>query len=230
MPEWTFLMSGRQIPRRSHDGTHPYRLGRRRWVVYLYRAGNSVACKTGIMPPFHHHIRGQRDGITPLFLPASAVGAALALLHVALCMAQRSRRRHTEATPASPTTPQAPPCPEALSWPHPPAPLRGLCAGSRVAPSGPLRTTTPHGPHARTAAPGGHLAAFLPASGLCVSGLARAGQYSCQRSSQRWPLAPAVLHQLRGLFPGDPWHPVAREARGAREAGVGRGRIGGRLG
>ena len=56
--------------------------------MYLYRAGNSVACKTGIMPPFHHHIRGQRDGITPLFLPAGAVGSALALLHVALCVAQ----------------------------------------------------------------------------------------------------------------------------------------------
>src|SRR5213080_4852840 len=39
-------------------------------VVYLQRAGNSVACKTGIMPPFHHHERGQRDGIPPLFLPA----------------------------------------------------------------------------------------------------------------------------------------------------------------
>src|SRR2546422_8528946 len=32
------------------------------WVVYLYLAGNSVTCKTGIMPPFHHHGRGQRDG------------------------------------------------------------------------------------------------------------------------------------------------------------------------
>src|SRR6266446_1602659 len=86
----------------------------RQRVVYLYRAGNSVACKTGIMPPFHHHIRGQRDGITPLFLPAGAVGSALALLHVALCLAQRSRRRHTEVTPASPTTPHAPSCSEAL--------------------------------------------------------------------------------------------------------------------
>src|SRR5437879_6132078 len=26
-------------------------------VVYLYRAGNSGACKTGIMPLFHHHGR-----------------------------------------------------------------------------------------------------------------------------------------------------------------------------
>ena len=57
-------------------------------VVSLQRAGNSVACKTGIMPPFHHHIRGQRDGITPLALPAGAVGSALALLHVAFCVAQ----------------------------------------------------------------------------------------------------------------------------------------------
>ena len=31
MPEWTLLVSGRQIPRRSHDGTHPHHLGRRRW-------------------------------------------------------------------------------------------------------------------------------------------------------------------------------------------------------
>jgi len=58
------------------------------WVVYLYRAGNSVACKTGIMPPFHHHERGQRDGLTPLFLPVGAVGSALAVLHVACCLAQ----------------------------------------------------------------------------------------------------------------------------------------------
>src|SRR6266705_1392389 len=48
-------------------------------VVYLYRAGNSGACKTGIMPPFHHHGRGQRDGITPLFLPAGAVGPSLSV-------------------------------------------------------------------------------------------------------------------------------------------------------
>src|SRR5439155_11227556 len=59
-------------------------------VVYLYRAGNAVACKTGIMPPFHHHGRGQRDGIPPLFLPVGAVGSALAVLHVTCCLAQSS--------------------------------------------------------------------------------------------------------------------------------------------
>src|SRR5437870_13207340 len=87
-------------------------------VVYLYRAGNAVACKTGIMPPFHHHGRGQRDGIPPLFLPVGAVGSALAVLHVAGCLAQSSRRRRPAATRAHTTIPQAPLGPEALSWPY----------------------------------------------------------------------------------------------------------------
>src|SRR5215468_5147152 len=91
------------------------------------------------MSPFHHHGRGQRDGISPLFLPAGAGGSALALLYVALCLAQRSRRRPPEALPASPTIPQAPSGPEALSWPHPQAPLRGLYAGRCAAPPSALR-------------------------------------------------------------------------------------------
>src|SRR6266404_1351675 len=94
-----------------------------RWGVYLYRAGNSVACKTGIMPPFHHHIRGQRDGITPLFLPAGAGGSALALLHVAVCVAQRARRRPPKAPPASPPTPRVPP---PRKSPRAPKPFPGL--------------------------------------------------------------------------------------------------------
>ena len=28
---WTSLVSGRQIPRKSHEGTYPHHLGRRRW-------------------------------------------------------------------------------------------------------------------------------------------------------------------------------------------------------
>src|SRR5262249_8138909 len=94
-----------------------------RLVVYLYRAGNSVACKTGIMPPFHHHERGQRDGIPPLLLPVGAVGSALAVLHVACCLAQSSRRRCPEATRAPTTIPQAPSGPEPFSCPHPHTPL-----------------------------------------------------------------------------------------------------------
>src|SRR5712692_9690694 len=98
-------------------------------------------------------------------------------------MAQRSRRRHTEATPASPTTPHAPPCPEALSWPHPQAPLRGLCAGSCAASTGALCPTTPHRLHAWPPAPGGHVVAFSPAAPLCLSGLGGAGQSQCQWTS-----------------------------------------------
>src|SRR5262252_1216740 len=131
-------------------------------VVYLYRAGNSGACKTGIMPLFHYHGRGQRDGIPPLFLPVGAVGSALAVLHVACCLAQQSRRGHPEATRAHATIPQAPSGPEALSWPHPHAPLRGLCAGNCAAPPSALRPTTPYRLHAWPPAPGGHVGALLP--------------------------------------------------------------------
>src|SRR5438309_11823097 len=145
------------------------------------------------MPPFHHHGRGQRDGITPLFLPAGAGGSALALLHVALCLAQRSRRRPPEAPPASPTTPQASSGPEALSWPHPQAPLRGLCAGSGAAPPGALRPTIPYRLHARPPAPGGPLDTLLPEPGLCVSWLGRLGQPACQWPSERRSLAPAEI-------------------------------------
>src|SRR2546422_2875595 len=74
------------------------------------------------MPPFHHHGRGQRDGIPPLFLPVGAVGSALAVLHVACCLAQESRRRRPEATRAHTAIPQAPSGPAALFWPHPQAP------------------------------------------------------------------------------------------------------------
>ena len=152
-------------------------------VVYLYRAGHSVACKTGIMPPFHHHERGQRDGIPPLFLPVGAVGSALAVLPVACGLAQSSRRRRPEATRAPTAIPQAPSGPAALSWPYPHAPLRGLCAGSCAAPTGALRPTTSHRLHAGPPAPGGHVVAFLPAAPLCLSGLGGAGQSQCQWTS-----------------------------------------------
>src|SRR5215831_3291404 len=165
-------------------------------VVYLYPAGNAVACITGIIPPFHYHGRGQRDGIPPLFLPVGVVGSALAVLHVACCLAQQSRRRHPEATRAHATIPQAPSGPEALSWPHPQAPLRGLCAGRCAALPGALRSTTPHRVHARPPAPGGHVVAWLPAAPLCLSGLGGAGPSPCQRPSEWWPLAAILLHGL----------------------------------
>src|SRR6266851_9327897 len=67
----------------------------------------------------------------------------------------------------------------------------------------------------------------------CISIVSKnfwSGTYQCQRASQRRPLAPAALHQLRWLFPRDPRHALAWQARGAREAGVGGGRAGGGLG
>src|SRR6266446_7710392 len=161
------------------------------------------------MPPFHHHGRGQRDGIPPLFLPVGAVGSALAVLHVACCLAQESRRRRPEATRAHTAIPQAPSGPEALSWPHPQAPLRGLCAGSCAALTGARRPTTPHRLHAGPPAPGRHLPALLSRARLDVWRLARLGPYHVQRSSQRWTVAPAALHGLWWLLRRDPRHAVA---------------------
>ena len=119
-----------------------------------------------------------------------------------------------------------------------PTPFPGLthkphCAACEHAAACALRPRAPpprHHLHTRTPAPGGHLVHFCPASCLSLWRLARAGQYHVQRASQRWPLATAALHELWGLLPRDPRHPVAWQARGAREAGVGGGRAGGRLG
>ena len=36
-------------------------------VVYLYRAGNSVARNSGTIPPFHHHVRGDVGMVSDLF-------------------------------------------------------------------------------------------------------------------------------------------------------------------
>src|SRR2546425_11567954 len=182
-------------------------------VVYLYRAGNSVACKTGIMPPFHHHGRGQRDGIPPLFLPVGAVGSALAVLHVACCLAQSSRRRRPEATRAPTPIPQAPSGPEALSWPYPHAPLRGLCAGSCAAPTGALRPTTPHRLPARTPPCRGHFAPFLSPSHMVVSGVDGPWPHPSQRPSKWRSLASAVLSHVSRLLSGDPGHAHAWAAR-----------------
>src|SRR5262245_66603770 len=105
------------------------------------------------MPPFHHHVRGLCHGITPVFLPAGAVGSALALLHVALCVAQRSRRRPPEAPPASPTTPLSSPVPRSPFLASPTSPI-----ATRVStpPRRALRPPAPHhppsSPHADAAA------------------------------------------------------------------------------
>src|SRR5439155_12715244 len=134
-------------------------------------------------PPFTTCVRGLCYGSQPRFLPARAdrptVGVSPALLGVAL----GARRSSTDTTHASAATPQALHGAQTLCRAHPHAPLRGLCAGRRDAPAGSLPPATPHGPHAGTAAPRGHLAALLPASHLCLSRLGGARQSQCQWAS-----------------------------------------------
>ena len=199
-------------------------------VVYLSRAGNSVASTSGTIPSFHHRVRGLCHGIAPVFLPAGAAGTPVALRHAAFCLATRAYGRGSEAIHAAAAAVQALQRPAAVAWPHPHAPLYCLCAGPRARPPTARWPATPHGPPARTTAPGGHLAACLPASGRCLAGLGGTGEAQCQWPSHRWTVAPAVLHGLWGLFPRAPWHAIAGHARGARAAGVGGGRVGGRVG
>jgi hypothetical protein len=42
----------------------------KRWVVYLYRAGNSVARKSGTIPPYHDHVRGTLPWYRTSFSPS----------------------------------------------------------------------------------------------------------------------------------------------------------------
>src|SRR5215475_6420998 len=74
-------------------------------------------------PHFTTWVRGLCHGITPVFLPAHVPGAPLALRHAALCLAKRVSRRGSEAIRTSAAAVQAFQRPEAVSWPHPQAPL-----------------------------------------------------------------------------------------------------------
>src|SRR5215471_19796460 len=85
--------------------------------------------------------------------------------------------------PVSPTSPSATPVHRPLS----PSPLT-QCS-----------TTAPQ-PYTGTSSSGRHLSPFLPRSRLCLSRLARVRQYQCQRTSQRWSLATAVLQPLWELL------------------------------
>src|SRR5439155_21293679 len=132
-------------------------------------------------PHFTTCVRGLCHGITPLFLPANVPGTPLALHHAALCLAKRVYRRGTEALQASAATAQALPRPEAVSWPHPQAPVCRLCAGPRARTPAARVPATPHRTHARPPAPGGHVVALLPPAALGLSGRGGAGQYAGQR-------------------------------------------------
>ena len=148
-------------------------------------------------PHFTICVRGLCHGITPLFLLANAPGAPLALRHAALCLAKRVYRRGSEALQTSAAAVQALQRPQAVSWPHPPALLCRLCAGG-AGTRGAATASAATADHlqSRTPAPRGHLAAVLPPSGLCVSGSGGARQSQCEWSSQRWPLATAVLQPM----------------------------------
>src|SRR6516225_3827552 len=152
----------------------------------------SCTCSLRVMPSPAHQVkyphfttcvRGLCHGITPLFLPADVPGTPLALCHAALCLAKRVYRRRSEAIQASAATAQALPRPEAVSWPHPHAPVCRLCAGPRARPPATRVPATPPRAHARPPAPGGHVVALLPPYQLRLSGLGRVGQYQCQRTS-----------------------------------------------
>src|SRR5215831_20695902 len=92
----------------------------------------SCTCNLRVIPSPAHQVkyphvttcvRGLCHGITPLFLPADVPGTPLALRHAALCLAKRVSRRGAEAIQASAAAGQAFQRPEAVSWPHPQAPL-----------------------------------------------------------------------------------------------------------
>src|SRR6266849_4362690 len=123
-------------------------------------------------PHFTTCVRGLCHGIAPLFLPADVPGTPLALRHAALCLAKRVYRRGSEAIEASAATAQALPRPEAVSWPHPQAPVCRLGAGPRARPPAARLPATPPRTHARPPAPGGHVVALLPHPAVCLCGVA----------------------------------------------------------
>src|SRR6266446_676378 len=82
-----------------------------------------VARKRGIMPPFHHRVRGQRDDLRPIFLPTAAGGTAVAVPDASWYVAIRARHAWLDPTPTAAATAQALQRPAAVSWPHPQAPL-----------------------------------------------------------------------------------------------------------
>src|SRR5713101_922238 len=127
-------------------------------------------------PHFTTCVRGLCHGIAPLFLPADVPGTPLALRHAALCLAKRVYRRGSEAIQASAASAQALPRPEAVSWPHPQAPVCRLSAGPRARTPAAWVPATPPRAHAGTAAPGGHLFPLLPQCQLRLSGPGKLGE------------------------------------------------------
>src|SRR5262249_40740823 len=101
-----------------------------------------------------------------------------------------------------PSKPLPPPCKcSSAPKPFPGLTCKPCCAACEQAPQEPAApppASAPTADHLQsgTPAPSGHLAAVLPQSGLCVSGSGGARQSQCEWSSQRWPLATAVLQPM----------------------------------
>src|SRR6266403_5861899 len=105
------------------------------------RYRGSCTCRLRIIPSaresgkillFHHRVRGLCHDSTPFFLSARAAGIALGIFHAACCLASPRRWDPAETSCAHPATAPALQRPEAVSWPHPHAPLCRLCAGPRA--------------------------------------------------------------------------------------------------
>src|SRR6266571_1599672 len=132
----------------------------------------------------------------PLFYQLLLVGLVwlCLMLHV-VWPSDRATAGSTTPRPA-----QAPPKRSSDLKPFPGLTRRPPCAACEQAhehvPQPPSCPPPPPRAHTRPPAPGGHVVALLPPSTLCLSGLARLGQYHVQRSSQRWTVAPAALHRL----------------------------------
>src|SRR5260370_39922912 len=146
----------------------------------------SCTCRLRIIPSaresgkillLHHRVRGLCYDSTPFFLSARAAGIALVIFHAACCLASPRPCDTAETSEAHPATAPALQRPEAVSWPHPHAPLCRLYAGPRAQTPAARVPATPYRAHARPPAPGGHVAALLPPCHLRLSGLGRARQY-----------------------------------------------------
>src|SRR6266852_7924409 len=189
----------------------------RRPVVYLQPAGNSDRPPIRYNAPFTTCVRGLCHGIQPRCLPAGADCPGVVVSHALLAVAIGARSRSTDTIHASDATTQTLHSTPTLYGSRPQAPLRRLCASDRRPQASAAFRATPEAClNPWTSAPRRHLTPLLSRCGRSLWRLARAGQYQRQRASPWWPLATAVLQQLSGRLPRDPWHDLAWQTHGGR--------------
>src|SRR6266851_1044637 len=98
----------------------------RRWVVYLYPAGNSDRPPIRYNPPFTTGVRGLCHDSQPRFLPARADRPGVGISHALLVVAIGARRSSTDTTHARDATTQTLHGAQTLSGSHPETLLRCL--------------------------------------------------------------------------------------------------------